>query len=236
MKKKGIDYIWFDLGYTLLYLKREDLFFKVMAPKVESLPSRETVTLAFHLADKLFMREYPGVLGSDKDTYIPWYFGFIFHYLKMKVNLCKFSEEWKKATGSPLDAWHLCPGAKEALSLLKGRGLSLGVISNWDSSARPILSKLGILNFFSTIVISSEEGIAKPSREIFERALEKSGAKADTSLYVGDNYYDDAVGSSKVGMDVVIINRYGSVGIEELSGITIIENIRELPDLINHLL
>lgn len=232
MTGKVIDYIWFDLGYTLLYLKREDLFLEVMTPTFESFPSRESVSMAFHLADKLFMREYPGVLGSDKDTYLPWYFGSIFHYLKMKVDLCKFSKTWKKATGSPLEAWHLCPGVKETLSALKRKGLSLGIISNWDSSARPILSKLGITDYFSTIVISSEEGVAKPSREIFERAMEKSGAKADTSLYVGDNYYDDVVGSRKIGMDAVVINRFGSVGIEELSGITIIENIRALTDLV----
>ena len=233
MIKRDIEYIWFDIGYTLLYLEREKLFFKIMKSRYDSLPPEEEVTMAFHLTDKLFMREYQGVLGSDKDTYLPWYFGYFFHHLNMKVSLCGFCEEWKKAAGSQLNAWHLCPGVKETLSLLKEKGYSLGIISNWDSSAKPILDKFGIKNFFSTIVISSEVGVEKPSVEIFSIALERSGALGEKSLYIGDNYYDDVIGSRKVGMDAVVINRYGRKGIEEIEdNVVIIKNIRELPDLI----
>ncbi len=232
MKKKDIEYLWFDIGYTLLYLEREELFFSILGEDISTLPSAEEVSLAFHLTDKLFMREYRGILGTDKNTYLPWYFGHLFFLLDIKVDLCRFFKKWKKSAGAQLTAWHLCPGVKETLHTLKNRGFKLGIISNWDSSARDILMRHGIADIFSWIIISSEEGVEKPSKEIFEIALKKSGADPAKSLYIGDNYYDDVLGSRKVGMDSVIINRFGRKGIEEINSVQIIRNILELPNLI----
>lgn len=232
MKENSIEYLWFDIGYTLLYLKREEVFFSILGAETSDVPSFNEVSLAFHLTDKLFMREYRGVLGTDKNTYLPWYFGHLFFILGMKADLCGFFKKWKKSAGSQITAWHLCPGVKETLNILKNRGFKLGVISNWDSSARDILMRHGIADLFSWIIISSEEGVEKPSKEIFDIALKKSGADPAKSLYIGDNYYDDVIGSRKVGMDSVIINRFGRKGIEEISDAKIIKNILELPNLI----
>jgi len=58
--------------------------------------------------------------------------------------------------------------------------------------------------------------VEKPKEGIFKIAFSKSGASPERSLYIGDNYYDDALGAAKVGMKAVIINRYERQGIEEL--------------------
>jgi hypothetical protein len=53
-----IEFIWFDLGYTLLYKKREEAYRAVLADfGVEA--SVSDIARAFHLADKKFMREFP---------------------------------------------------------------------------------------------------------------------------------------------------------------------------------
>ncbi len=56
----------------------------------------------------------------------------------------------------------------------------------------------------------------KPDRKIFEHALTAMGIEPQAALMVGDNYYDDVVGARSVGMDAVLINRFGRVGIEEI--------------------
>ncbi len=220
-------FLWFDIGYTLLYLKREELFINLMKER-ESTFTYDTVREAFHLTDKLFMREYRGVLGKDKDTYMPWYFGNLFHSLGIRIDLCSFYNTWKENISGPLYAWHLCPGAMDTLKYLKNNGFRLGIISNWDKSARPLLKRLHILDFFEVVVISSEVGYEKPSKKIFTIALNKADVSPEESLYIGDNYYDDALGSAAVGMDAVIINRFGKKGIEEIPEIPVIENLNKL--------
>ncbi len=229
--KHRIKFIWFDIGYTLLKLKREETFIKLTARMGIPL-KEEKVEEAFHCTDKLFMREYPGILGGDRHTYMPWYFGNLFYKLGIKVDICSFFASWKKVLRSPLEAWVPCPNTIPVLERLKSAGYRMGVISNWDKSARSILKKHGIDRFFEVIVISSEVGYEKPSPEIFRIALEKAGVSPGESLYVGDNYYDDAVGAGKAGIETVILNRFGRKGIEEITDCTILNDISELEEYV----
>ena len=50
---------------------------------------------------------------------------------------------------------------------------------------------------------------------------------------MGDNYYDDAVGSRKVGMQALILNRFGKLGVEEIDDAPIIQNLAQVKDYIN---
>jgi putative hydrolase of the HAD superfamily len=104
----------------------------------------------------------------------------------------------------------------------------MGVISNWDQSAREILRMHHLDRFFEHLIISSEVGWEKPQVEIFLKALRDAEVEPGESVYVGDNYYDDAVGSRKAGMDTIIVNRFGSLGVEELENCPVICDIREL--------
>ena len=108
----------------------------------------------------------------------------------------------------------------------------MGVISNWDCTARDILTETGLIEFFEHIIISCEVNCNKPEPQIFNLALQKAAVEASDCIYVGDNYYDDAVGSRKVGMEALIINRFGTLGVEELSNCTIIGDISEVVQLL----
>ena len=107
----------------------------------------------------------------------------------------------------------------------------MGIISNWDWTARDILTAAGLIDYFDPIVISAEVDCNKPESRIFELALEKAGIPAHQCLYIGDNYYDDAIGSRKVGMNPLIINRFGNLGVEEIEDCPVIGH---LSDLFNH--
>jgi len=225
------DFVWFDLGYTLLYTRRESQFRAVLA-HFDIDRSEESIGRIFHLVDKLFMREYPGVLGKPAANFMPWYMGFVCHYLEIEGDILRICNRWMDAWINVKPLWHAYEFAETTMSILSKRGVRLGVISNWDESARPILDRCQILDFFDPVIISKEIGVSKPSENIFRIALEKAGVDASRCLYVGDNYYDDVVGAAKVGMNAVVVNRFGGFGIEELQGITIIPDVSAVPPIV----
>jgi putative hydrolase of the HAD superfamily len=222
-------FLWFDIGYTLLYNLREPTYCQVLKEFGADVTEHDLVH-AFHWVDKIFMREYPGVLGKDPRTYTPWYLGVLNYHLGLRLNLCKVFSRWRELQDATADYWRAFDFAPLVLERLRRKGLRLGVISNWDPSARSTLARQGLADYFEHIVISSEVGCEKPDEAIFRLALEKAGVSASDCLYVGDNYYDDAVGSMKVGMSSVIINRFERRGIGEIDGHPIIRDIRELEE------
>ena len=219
-----VDFIWFDLGYTLLYKERENLLAYVL-DRSGMQRSVEDIDRAFHAIDKLFMREYQGFLGRPSEEFMPLYFGFLCRYLDIRGDLVSLLNAWIAAWKTTDLGWLAYPHVPDVLDYLASKGKRLGVISNWDPSAKPILAGLGILNCFEAVIISSEVGVSKPDERIFRIALEKTGIAPGRCLYVGDNYYDDAVGASAVGMKSLIINRFDSFGVEELSGQPLIKDI-----------
>ncbi|MHC4946453.1 MAG: HAD family hydrolase [Planctomycetota bacterium] len=222
-------FLWFDIGYTLLYNLREPTYRQVLREHGAEVSENDLIH-AFHWVDKIFMREYPGVLGKDPRTYSPWYLGVLNYHLGLRLDLCKVFTRWKEIQDATKDYWRAFDFAPSMLNRLRRKGFRLGIISNWDLSARPTLSRQGLAEYFEHIIISSEVGCEKPGEDIFLLALEKAGISASQCLYVGDNYYDDAIGSLKVGMPSVIINRFERKGIGEIDGHPIIRDIREIEE------
>lgn len=96
--------------------------------------------------------------------------------------------------------WRLEEGCEELLGQLKSRGKSLGVISNFDSRLPEVLEDLGILKFFSTIVVSSRAPAAKPDPAIFHSALRQAGAQNSRTYHIGDDFEDDFLGAQTAGI------------------------------------
>jgi len=219
-----VDFIWFDLGYTLLYKERERLLAEVLN-RFDIKRSIDDIDRAFHAIDKRFMREFPGYLGRPSEEFMPLYFGFLCKYLNIGGDLVSLLNAWIGAWKATELGWLPYPQVPGVLERLISMGKRLGVISNWDPSAKPILSNLGLLHHFEIAVISCEVGVSKPDERIFRIALEKANIGSERCLYVGDNYYDDSVGASSVGMRSLIVNRFDSFGVEELSGQHLITDI-----------
>lgn len=64
-----------------------------------------------------------------------------------------------------------------------------------------------IAPYFDQVVISGDFGKGKPDASIFEFVLEKNNLKPEDAIMVGDNLMTDILGSSRVGMRNVWINR-----------------------------
>jgi putative hydrolase of the HAD superfamily len=225
------EYIWFDLGYTLLYKEREAKFAQTLATLGFSI-SVEAVDRGFHFIDKLYMRDFPGVLGGQAEGFMPGYMKKLCAYLGVECDIPRLLGLWDKAWTEPDMEWKAYPFVPTTLETLKAMGYKLGVISNWDPSAKPILRRCGLDRFFEHIIVSCEVGVSKPDKNIFRIALEAAKASASACLYVGDNYYDDAVGAMAVGMETLIINRFGTFGVEELTGAKIIRDIAQIPGIL----
>jgi HAD superfamily hydrolase (TIGR01549 family) len=103
--------------------------------------------------------------------------------------------------------WEYVPDAiVPALEALRARGLRLVVVSNANGTLRAHLDRLGLTSRFDVVLDSADEGVEKPDPRFFEIALEKSGARRDTTIHVGDLYYVDVMGARSAGLRGVLLD------------------------------
>jgi putative hydrolase of the HAD superfamily len=96
------------------------------------------------------------------------------------------------------------PQVLPVLAELHQRGLKLAVVTNGSVEIQePVIQRLGIAGLLDTVVISEREGVRKPDREIFHRALRSLGVGADEAWYVGDHPAVDIEGASAAGLTAV---------------------------------
>jgi putative hydrolase of the HAD superfamily len=100
--------------------------------------------------------------------------------------------------------------AAPTLSELRGRGLRLVVVSNWDCSLPRVLGRIGIARLVDAIVASALVGAAKPDRRIFEAALEQAGCAPADAIHVGDSPAADVEGAAALGIRAVLLQREGA--------------------------
>ncbi|MCG6911342.1 MAG: HAD-IA family hydrolase [Deltaproteobacteria bacterium] len=226
-----ISYIWFDIGYTLLRMKREVTYRQALKTFGEDI-SVEILEREFHWVDKLFMREYPGVFLKGRGVYMPWFLGVLNYRLGISLDVAEVDKCWEKIQLATEDYWIPFGDVHEVLGELRDSSLRMGVISNWDRSAKYLLKRHGLIGYFEHCIISSEVGLDKPDPAIFNLAMQQAEADPRECVYVGDNYYDDAVGSRQVGMQALILNRFGTLGVEEIDDAPIIQNLGQIKDYI----
>src|SRR5829696_265245 len=96
----------------------------------------------------------------------------------------------------------LFPDTKEVLEYLSGKGYQLHLITNgFEETQHSKLKSSGLDIFFKVVVTSECSNSLKPQREIFDYALNKTGAKVEESLMIGDTLDVDVAGALNVGMD-----------------------------------
>jgi REG-2-like HAD superfamily hydrolase len=118
---------------------------------------------------------------------------------------------------------------QQTLEELKGLGLRLGLISNFEGWLEGLLKDLGLHSYFEVMVISGQEEYEKPHPRIFELALERADIPAHRALHVGDSPISDLEGAQNVGMRAIIIDRWGRF--PHLDAHRIID-LREIPPLL----
>jgi putative hydrolase of the HAD superfamily len=104
----------------------------------------------------------------------------------------------------------LFPDTIEILKYLEDKGYQMHLITNgFDKTQHGKLQHSGLDVFFKQVITSECSNSLKPQKEIFEYALEKSGAKVTESIMIGDSLEVDVAGAMAIGMDQVHVNYNG---------------------------
>ena len=106
--------------------------------------------------------------------------------------------------------------AAPALADLRGMGLRVICVSNWDFELGQVLERVGLGGCFDGVVTSATAGARKPDPAIFEAALELAGCEPSEAVHVGDDDAD-VEGGRAAGIDVVRIDRAGGADIASLA-------------------
>jgi len=99
------------------------------------------------------------------------------------------------------------PDAAPSLAALRGAGLRLAIVSNWDCSLRAMLAELGLAAAVDAVVVSAEIGAAKPDPVIFREALGRLRCGPDEALFVGDSLETDVIGARAAGLRALLLDR-----------------------------
>lgn len=135
-----------------------------------------------------------------------------------------FNEVYEAFKGS--EGWELYPESLEVLDRLKVKGRHIGIISNFDSRIHEVCLALKISPYLDSVTISSQTGWAKPSPEIFSRALKFHGLDSGDAVHVGDEVGDDVQGALAAGLRPVFLDRSNQE--QAPPGVTKISRLDEL--------
>jgi len=214
----NINFIFFDVGNTLLFPNRE----RIHAP----LAQRGLTLDPEHLRDleRRTKNEFDALMMKDGHDHGFW---MMFYTRLMKeIGLHDHAVRDQLVTGiRDSGNWdQIRPGTREQLEQI-GKQYRIAVISNADGRIDQVLRRCNIADCFRTITDSGLVGYEKPHPEIFRQALASMKAAPQESLYVGDVYSVDYLGATGAGMQALLMDVPGAY---REKGVPRVESLVEL--------
>ena len=143
----------------------------------------------------------------------------VYHITKISPE--QLDKEWSNESGSVA---FLFDDVRDTLKELKKK-YKIAVLTNGNaSSQRRKLNTINIYDLLDYSLVSSEYGVRKPDKQIFEYTAIQLDLKTEECSYVGDNYKIDILGSRNAGMLPVFISRNNEIHEDVLC----IQTIKEL--------
>lgn len=180
---KNIDYIFFDIGYTLV---NEDAVWiercKEQAATDEAQKLGVTVDILMHdiiCASDMYLSPWKSVISKYGFTYS-----------------AKYKSEFETLYDDTV-----------AVLQQLSRRFKLGIIANQNGNLSKRLNSWGITKYFSTIISSADYGVSKPDKRLFVAALEKSGCAAQHAVIVGDRLDNDIAPANELGLTTIRIKQ-----------------------------
>lgn len=236
---QSIRTIFFDAGFTLLRPH----------PSIPEICQQVCQQLALHIhldqiqqqievAEDFYfrhIRSHPHIWADDQAINNFWVEYYI-HLLRPFVEeqdekrlyqlATTINNEFEKHT-----SWQVYDDVYETLAILRARGYTLGVISDWGISLGPILRNLKLTQYFDCVLISATNRYAKPAPMLYENALQRANAVADFSLHIGDSYINDVIGARTVGITPVLLDRAKRLSEQQIDCL-LVHSLTELLDLL----
>ncbi len=101
--------------------------------------------------------------------------------------------------------WVPLPGVVSCLAQLS-KHFRLFVLANWDAGLTDLLKRLELNSFFEGVFDSATLGYEKPDPRSFSQFVNQSGVRSQESIYVGNEYEADVIGSRAAGFSPVLLD------------------------------
>jgi putative hydrolase of the HAD superfamily len=225
-----LDCVLFDAGDTLLAPAPSFQGRFVAVAAANGLPLEEAAVDAA-IADAVRAASWPSD-WTDPATQREFWVGF---YRQVLAGLghqddgMEVAEALFAAFSDPA-GYRLFDDVRPALEELAGRGVKLGVVSNFEPWLEDVLALQGVDHLFAAVAISGRLGVAKPDPEIFRWAIREAGADPAATLHVGDQPANDVDAARAVGITPVLIDRFHRY--PEPNGTHRVEDLRGLVELV----
>ncbi|HEX6508911.1 MAG TPA: HAD family hydrolase, partial [Chloroflexota bacterium] len=119
------------------------------------------------------------------------------------------------------------PGAHELVVRIREEGLRPVIATSAESDELQVLLRAaGIADLIGDAAHSSDTGRSKPDPDIVQAALEKSGARPEESLMIGDTPYDIEAAHS-AGVEVIAV-RCGGHDTDLEGALAVYDNLADI--------
>lgn len=109
---------------------------------------------------------------------------------------------------------HPVPGTAAIAERLHAAGVPLFGLTNWSAELFPVArERHPVLGLFDDIVVSGEEGLAKPAPEIFEVLATRAGRPLERCVYVDDSVRNVEAGA-RAGLDAIVFTGAERLGVD----------------------
>jgi HAD superfamily hydrolase (TIGR01509 family) len=202
-----------DAGFTLLSPRRTlaEALSGALADDGRVV-TEEELRGAWEEADRWFWDEYhrPGNDTWSDDSRIEAYWRSYHTVMLGRLGVEARNEVLDRILASQFatDAWEPYPDTEPMLAAVREMGVRIGVVSDWGSNLRGILSGLGLDRYLDFVLPSGAVGVAKPNPDFYRLALDAGGAAPGQALMVGDSYRADVRGAWAAGMDALWLDRH----------------------------
>jgi putative hydrolase of the HAD superfamily len=195
--------ILFDVGNTLAYLDHDAL--SHIAGQVGITVSAQALAGAEGVAK----RRYERILREGASHESGWllYMQALFEASGLSQLEALRAADAAKREHARFNLWRKVPdGLLAGLERARAAGIRLGIVSNSEGALMELLDRVGLSEYFETVVDSGIEGVRKPDPAIFRLALTRMGIGPEGVLYAGDIPEVDVVGARAAGLSAVLID------------------------------
>lgn len=105
------------------------------------------------------------------------------------------------------EVWDTYNDVISNLNDLRAQNIKLGILSNWDVRLSSLLKAMNLLSYFHYSFISYQVGFEKPDLRYFQFALDQMKVEPEQVLYIGNDYEEDYLPATSIGIQCFLINR-----------------------------